>query len=158
MTNEVRDVIGYEGLYTVDALGNVARVKDNKLLKPHIHRCGYMCVVLRKDGMQKQKRIHRLVAEAFIPNPYNKPQVNHIDGNKKNNCVDNLEWCTNQENIAHSLKFGLRPQQRVMVVETGEVYENAKVCANAIGGNYGNVYHCIKGERKTHKGYHFKGV
>ena len=87
----VRDVVGYEGLYTIDIFGNVIRVKDNKEMSQQINKFGYANVSLCKDGKQKSFRVHRLIAQAFIPNPQNKEQVNHIDGNKLNNYVDNLE-------------------------------------------------------------------
>lgn len=97
-------VIGYEGLYSVSNDGHVVSVKRNKLLKQNKHRRvnGYYIVRLSKFGKAKQFLVHRLVATAFIPNPNNKPEVNHIDRNKLNNISDNLEWVTHQENIKHS--------------------------------------------------------
>lgn len=101
-----RDIKNYEGLYQISSLGNVKSLRNNKILKPGI-RNEYYIVSLCKGGKQKSKTIHRLVAKTFIPNPKNKEQVNHIDGNKLNNRIENLEWCTNQENIIHSWKNGL---------------------------------------------------
>ena len=72
--------------------------------------CGYLQVALQKHKKRKDEKIHRLVAEAFIPNPENKPQVNHLDGNKLNNYYKNLEWCTNGENQIHS--YVLNPNRR----------------------------------------------
>lgn len=80
--------------------------KKNKL-KPRIDKYGYHTVHFRRDGMHINKSIHRLVAEHFIPNPENLPQVNHIDGDKANNNVSNLEWCTNSHNINHALNLKL---------------------------------------------------
>lgn len=87
--------------------------KPSRLLKPHKDKKGYARTYLDKgDGKTRFVPIHRLVAIAFIPNPDNKPQVNHIDGNKENNNVDNLEWVTNQENHNHAILNGLYPNQK----------------------------------------------
>lgn len=108
-----KDVCGYEGLYMISNLGNVlSKVNINgkqkgRIMKQSICGKGYLKVVLCKNGEHKQHMIHRLVAEAFIPNPERKETVNHIDGNKKNNSVDNLEWNTYSENLKHAYKNGL---------------------------------------------------
>lgn len=96
-----KDIDGFEGLYQVSIWGNVRG--RNGILAPYVTEKGYLKVGLFKDGKNHKKRIHRLVAEAFIPNPHNLPQVNHKDGNPKNNSVTNLEWCTNQENTDHAM-------------------------------------------------------
>ena len=111
-----KPVKGYEGLYEVSDEGAVKslpkkagrRNQPEKLSATFINRIGYVCVNLYKDNHQKQVRVHRLVAEAFIPNPENLPCVNHIDGNKLNNHVYNLEWCTQSENAKHAFQTGLR--------------------------------------------------
>lgn len=99
-----KDIKGFEGKYQVSNLGNVKSLKrkEIKILLPLISKKGYCCVCLYKKCKFKHAMIHRLVANAFIPNPENKPQINHIDGNKKNNHIKNLEWCTNSENQKHS--------------------------------------------------------
>ena len=103
-----KDIKGYEGLYQVSNKGRVKSFhrKKIKLLKRHDFR-NYYAVRLYKDGIIENFLVHRLVAEFFIPNPQNKPQVNHKDGNKLNNCVENLEWVTIQENLLHAVKIGL---------------------------------------------------
>lgn len=159
MTNEkiVRDVVGYEGLYSVDIFGNVYKTNGKELTQSK-NKFGYMFVSLTKDGKQKQHRIHRLVAQAFIPNPQHKEQVNHIDGDKTHNTVWNLEWCTCKENINHSIKTGLRPQMKVRVVETGKVYNSVIECANDVKGSFADIYKCLQGFRKTHKKYHYEVI
>lgn len=113
-TQEIwRSVIGFDGSYEVSNLGNVRslnynRTKKIKLLKPSGNTDGYLRVKLCKEGKTKMCSIHRLVAQAFLENPEVKEQVNHRDGVKTNNCVDNLEWCTCSENITHAYRSGLR--------------------------------------------------
>lgn len=96
-----KDIEGYEGLYQISNLGRVKRVATGKVLKGGKDKDGYLMVKLYKNNIRSNKKIHRLVAEAFIPNPENKPQVNHADENKTNNSLDNLEWMTAKENINH---------------------------------------------------------
>ena len=113
MTEEIwKDIKGYEGLYQVSNLGRVKSLakkagtsnRSEKIIKKNITRYGYYLNTLSKDGVVSYKSTHRLVAQAFIPNPQNKPTVNHIDGNRINNNVNNLEWCTQRENIIHKFK------------------------------------------------------
>ena len=94
--------------YSISNFGNVYSSKRTRILKPTNTTKGYIQVHLSKNGKVKNAPIHRLVAKAFIENVDNKPQVNHIDGNKKNNNVTNLEWCTNLENQRHARKIGLK--------------------------------------------------
>lgn len=91
----------YEGLYEISNLGVVRNAKTLNIVAPFKNHGGYLRVNLWANNSARKYSIHRLVAEAFIPNPEGKPQVNHIDENKTNNRVDNLEWCTNVENHNH---------------------------------------------------------
>lgn len=109
---EWRDIEGYEGLYQVSNLGriksleridNYNRLVKEQILKPIANR-GYLRVCLYKDGKQKKISVHRIVAENFLENPHNYPQVNHKDENKSNNCVENLEWCTAKYNSNYGTK------------------------------------------------------
>jgi len=110
-----KDVKGYEGLYMINERGDVysIRRKGTKggLLIPQIEGCGYLQVPFTKNNIRKFKKVHRLIAEYFISNPDNKPYINHIDGNKENNNISNLEWCTSSENNLHSVRIGKRPRQ-----------------------------------------------
>lgn len=97
--------------YEISSLGKIRNLQG-KVLKTYIQNSGYEQIKINYQGLHIHKSIHRLVAEAFIPNPLNRPCVNHIDGNKLNNTVDNLEWCTNSENILHARKTGLNPYNK----------------------------------------------
>jgi hypothetical protein len=123
-----KDIPGYEGYYQVSNYGKIMGVNrtlvykkrgkehshfvKRKVLSQIINHKGYFRICLRKNGNSKQGNVSRLVAIAFVPNPENKPQVNHIDGNKLNDRVDNLEWVTARENIIHGYKNGLFPKKR----------------------------------------------
>lgn len=105
-----KDIEGYEGLYQISNLGRVKsfkRYSEGKILKARKVTKGYLQVTLLKNGKGKNKKVHRLVAQAFIMNPNNCPQVNHINGNKTDNTVQNLEWVTNKENVQHAWNNGL---------------------------------------------------
>ncbi|MDE7425337.1 MAG: NUMOD4 motif-containing HNH endonuclease [Lachnospiraceae bacterium] len=117
-----KDIKGYEGLYKISNFGNVKRLQSyvnsclrnqtkvlrkERILKQCTNSRGYNEVILSKNNIHVHKRIHKLVAEEFIPNTSNLPYINHIDGNKKNNCVDNLEWCTQSHNIREGFRIGL---------------------------------------------------
>ena len=121
-----KDIKGYEGKYQVSNLGQVKsldviieytnkygnkskQLHKGKIISQHDNGYGYMSVMLWKDNKSKNFYIHRLVAEAFIPNPYNLSQVNHIDENKQNNSIDNLEWC----DVKYNNNYGTKNKRSV---------------------------------------------
>lgn len=106
-----KDVPGYEGLYEISNTGSVKSLYKNKFLKQRISTNGYWVVDLTKDHRASVKRVHRLVALTFIPAVAGKPFVNHIDGNRLNNNISNLEWCTQSENVSHAYRIGLNKRK-----------------------------------------------
>lgn len=157
-------------------VSNTGRVRREHSVKDKIpqERNGYLSVDLYSDGKRKTKSVHRLVAETFLPNPDNKPEVNHIDGNKYNNDVSNLEWVSSKENCRHAWDNGLikpsygmrgkknpnagRKSKPIRIVETGEIFEDLKSCEAAIDGNNRHINDCLRGRQRTHRGYHFEYV
>ena len=103
---ESKDIPGYEGLYTIDTEGKVYSYKSKRYLTGGTLVYGHKTVILSKNGKVKMHLVHRLVAEAFIPNPNNLPVVHHIDENPQNNTVSNLQWCTQKENVHHTIAAG----------------------------------------------------
>lgn len=173
------DVKGYEGLYQVSNLGNVKSLVNNKcverekILKPVNIGNGYVRVMLCKNKTNKLYLVHRLVAQAFIENPTNLPCINHIDENKQNNSVENLEWCTHKYNC----NFGTRNERAGKAISNNtnrskeiskalskKVYQYSKDLelisvwkstqeAQRQGFNSGHISACCNGKLKTHKGY-----
>ena len=152
---EWRDIKGYEGAYQVSSYGRIRSFKNNKVkvLKAQYHYKGYLFVTLLKNGTSKKYKVHRLVAQAFIPNPNNYPQVNHKDEVKDNNVVENLEWCTASYNNTYNnkaKKIGETHNKKVICLNTGEIFDSVKDARNKynIKGR-GNISECCKGKRKT---------
>lgn len=158
-----KDIEGYEGLYQISNLGRVKRVTTGRILKGGKDKDGYLMVKLYKNNIRSNKKIHRLVAEAFIPNPENKPQVNHADENKTNNSLDNLEWMTAKENINHGT-HNERVSKTMSIpiiatnLKTGESQEfyGASECARQLGLYQQHISAVLKGILKQTKGYTFK--
>ena len=172
-----KDIKGYEGLYQISNFGNVKSLNYNhtckeKLLKQMLQNHGYFCVSLFKP--LKRFQIHRLVAEAFIPNPDNLPQVNHKDEDKANNHVGNLEWCTYKYNINYGSRNkrisesllnhpdkSKKVYQYTLDGKFVKEWESIRECARN-GFDRGDVYSCCRGGRfknnkwvnvTQHKGY-----
>ena len=154
------DITGYEGLYAITEDGKVWSYRKNIFLKPYLAR-GYFKVRLYKVENNKQFLIHRLVAEAFLPNPQNLPQINHKDENKLNNCADNLEWCDAKYNInygKHNEKLSKSHSKKVYCVELDRVFDSANQAATQLNLFDSNIAKCCKGKYKTTGGYHWKYV
>ena len=175
--NEIwKEIPGYEGYFEVSNLGNfrskdrIIKYKQNgtrlypgKPLKVELMQDGYSRIVLMKEAIRKRYMCHRLVAETFIPNPNNLPYVNHKDGNRSNNYVDNLEWCTQSENEQHSVNIlgktmkGKTCPKKVLCIETNVLYNSMNECIKWLGNNscIEGLHKAIKANRKYHN-YTFK--
>lgn len=150
MSEEIwKDVVGWEGYYKVSSLGRVKSVNrivprsdgtkypvKERILKLELCKNGYIRIGLHKDGSWKHFLVHRLVAEAFIPNPENKPQVNHFDSDMSNNAVENLEWCTASENAMHSFAYNNRKKAKPPVKYGSENNMSRKIVKLGINGKY----------------------
>ena len=159
-------LIDFNNKYAVSNFGNVMNVRTGKQLKKNIDPNGYEQVQL-SNGKKNRKnfRVHRLVAMFFIDNPENKPYVNHIDGNKTNNHVSNLEWCTAKENDTHARKTGLKNQNKPIIatnLETKEqiVFESLSECARYFDCNPAYIHRVLKRTygRTQYKGYTFEYI
>lgn len=151
-----KPVHGYEGLYEVSNYGDIRSVaKGGIILSPAKDDHGYFRVCLYHNGTAKNKRIHRLVAEAFLPNESRLPEVNHINGNKTDNKVENLEWVSTKENIIHAYRSGLKVQTRKTpcMRSDGMVYESYLDAQNKTGIPAGNISQTCRRKRKTAGGY-----
>lgn len=170
MRNEQWKAIpGYEGAYEVSNMGNVRNSKTLRILKPSINHDGYRQVILYSNGRRSNKRVGRLVAEAFLPNPAGLPEVNHINGNKEDDNVNNLEWVTRSDNMRHAFSTGLkhpsggsnkRKVAQILGDEIIAIYNSLHEAADAIGvsGGYKNICTCCKGRYKTAYGYKWQYV
>lgn len=179
LNEEWKNIKGYENLYQVSNYGRIKSLKKHsifnnrtyptKILKCHINTKKYLDIELCRCNKSHRYRIHRLVAEHFIPNPENKPQVNHIDCDKSNNKTNNLEWCNNSENQQHAFKNGLNTRKKY-----GDSPRAKKVNQYNLNGDFiktwdsiirikdecgycdGFISQCCKGKYKQAYGYLWK--
>ena len=161
MTEIWHDIDGYEGLYQISNKGNVKSLKWGKerILRPGIDAYGYYQIILCNDNVRKTFKLHRLVAQAFIPNLYNKPQVNHLDENKKNNCVDNLEWATAKENINYGTRNERASRKILQYSKSGEFireWQGALEVERVLGIDNSHINACCRGKRKSAGGFIWK--
>lgn len=159
-----KDIEGFEGLYQVSNLGRIKSAfregtKGGIIKQFIIHN--YPKVNLHKNGESHFIYTHRLVAKAFIPNPLNKPQINHINGNKCDNRAINLEWATSQENLQHAIDTGLRKFKKVAQIKNGtliKTYLNCRRASIETGIPQPNIWYCLSGKHKTSGGYEWKYI
>lgn len=171
-----RDIQGYEGLYQISNLGNVKSVKrivkrgtnfkpvNERILKAGDND-GYKYIILSKSGKTKTGWIHRLVAQAFIPNPDNLPCINHKDENPSNNAVDNLEWCNYSYNNSYNdmrIKAAIPRRKAILQYnKDGEFireWSHAREASEELGINKRAIYECCKGRSRTAGGFIWKRV
>lgn len=158
-----RDISGYETLYQISNYGRVKSLgnslaRHEKILKQQLQRDGYTRVWLYKKGLKKKRfPVHRLVAKAFIPNPLEKEQVNHQNGDKQDNRLGNLNWMTHKENIAHAYETGLVKRNNNPVIAThldsGEQrqFKSQTEASRELGVYMKNISNALKG-KITHVG------
>ena len=158
MTEIWRDIDGYKGLYQVSNKGRVKSLKWGKerILRPGTNRLGYMFVCLYHDNMKKTVKLHRLVAQAFIPNPDNLPEINHRDENKKNNCVENLEWCDRIYNLNYGTRnerITGRPSIPIIQYSKDGVFikewPSSREVERVLGINNSHINACCRGKQKS---------
>lgn len=180
-----KPVVGFENLYQVSDFGRVKRIplkfkivgvknRRETMLRPEINKWGYAAVSLSYGKVKKMKTVHRVLMEAHVPNPENKRCINHLDGNKLNNNIDNLEWCTHSENSMHASRMG---KMRGNQSQLGMINEKSKlskpIVQLEISGSFvkfwpsiaearrsgfcpATIVRCLKGRRPHACGYLWK--
>jgi hypothetical protein len=149
-----KDIINFEGLYKISSDGEIVNIRTNKILEPN--KSGrYLYYSLSKNAKPLYRYLHRMIAQCFIENIDNKPQVNHIDGNRRNNKIENLEWATASENITHAhknnlikctekriesaRKLGKTRNKYILCTQTGVFYESCTEASKLLLGKYKSI-------------------
>ena len=155
-------IVGFEN-YEVSNLGRVRNMKSGRILKPSLTKNGYLEHLLYKNNKQRHLLLHRIIATAFIDNPDEKPQVNHIDENKLNNDLSNLEWCTVRENLTHGTRtkrVAEKLSQKVIQLDlNGNVlneFESMVQAGQETGVSRSNISSCCNGKLKSAGGYKWR--
>lgn len=163
MENEIwKDIKGYEGLYQVSNMGRIKSSHNRKsFIKGRLIQKGYLQVALCSKNKREYKLIHRLVAEAFIENPSNLPQVNHKNEDKTLNIVENLEWCSNEYNHNYgtrNIRVGIANSKKIDQIDiiTGQVIKTWNSSVECFNNGFHHVSDVVNGKRKQDKGYIFK--
>lgn len=170
------DIPGYEGLYKVSPCGTIFSTVKNVSKKPIKNWAGYMRVQLYDNNKSKIYSVHRIVAQVFIPNPNNLPEVNHIDHDRSNNKVENLEWCTRSQNAKHSftrpdrkkarhwkdkpgkLHPNSKPLERIKEGVVIDTFESTRDAARKLSLHSVGIGRCCTGQRKSYAGYNWRYI
>lgn len=155
-----KPIKGYEGLYEISSIGNIRSSKFNRVKTSSPDKDGYLVISLWKNNKQRRFRMHRLVAQAFIPNPNNYPQINHINEIKDDNRIENLEWCTQKYNNMHGSRLKnlrRRVAQYSLNGELIKIWDSITSAGNYFGVNTPIIYTC-QGKRNKAYGYIWRYV
>lgn len=145
----MKEIKGFEGLYAITRDGRIWSMRKHDWKATFTNTCGYEIVKLWRGGEEKWYTVHRLVAETYLPNPDRYPVINHKDHNRKNNNVDNLEWCS----VAYNNQYS--SCKRVKCEETGEIFDSVKAAAESVGRKSATMSRHLHGATKFCGGYHF---